>query len=164
MWKLKLKPKTNRWMSHSTTDGQRGSPSRPERERGQCSIPISSPTCLSGKKGWVVISLCLLETLQHSISMCPVGGWETKDLRLCFWEVHAVASWGRLEFFFFFWSCGENYCQSRPTGNRERGANCWTWRKRKRKHYFLNPDCFCLFSDSVEPPSSQVTFPARPLL
>lgn len=35
--------------------------------------------------------------------------------------------------------------QSRLTRNREGGANCWTWRKRKRKHYFLSPDCFVSF-------------------
>lgn len=91
----KNKP-TNESFYHRQLQGQ-----RPERERCQCSILISSPTCLSGKKIWVVISLCGSEILKYSISICAAGSWETKDLCLWFWEVHAVASWERLDYFFW---------------------------------------------------------------
>lgn len=130
--------------------------------------PLASPG--KGREGRRVGSLCLLETMPHRISICLGGLLETRMLCFCLWEGSPVASvsdvsWGRLDFFFLFWSCGGNYWLAQM--HREWWRMC-EWMNLEKKSVLLLETTLCsvlsLFWLSIQLPSSKATLPARPLL
>ena len=114
--------------------------------------------------------LCLLETMPHRISICLGGLLETRMLCFCLWEGSPAASvsdvsWGRLDFFFLFWSHGENYWLAQTHSEWWRMCE---WMNLEKKSILLLETTLCsvlsLFLLSIQLPSSKATLPARPLL
>lgn len=129
--KNKSKRRQKRWMGCLPQKVREAALADPEGDGCQCSNPyVQCHLLLWGRRAGQWSLLCLLETLQHSISACLVGTLETKRPCFCLQGGSSAApapeaSWGRSDFLFFFLGLvGKIIGQSRPVRNGEGGANC----------------------------------------